>query len=34
MGKLVGWEQVGGSGQMTEVGALFDLVTDWGYDDW
>lgn len=29
--KLVDWE---GSGQMTEVGTLFDLVTDWGYDDW
>ena len=34
MGKLVSWERVKRSGQVTEAGALFDLVTDWGYDDW
>lgn len=34
MAKLALWEQPEESGQVTEVGTLFGLVTDCGYDDW
>jgi len=34
MSKLVSWERVERSGQVTEDCTLFNLFTDCGYDNW